>query len=65
MSTQTTTKKISLVDLKNDNEETQVSSEQQGLNDLAHIKKTMDAIDWKLWEIYQVSLKFKEYFDLK
>lgn len=34
-------------------------------SDVEEIKKVLHAIDWKLWEMYQIAKKFKDYFEIK
>lgn len=63
-------KKIRLVDdldLKtettNDSVNNVANTVSQG--DIEEIKKVLHAIDWKLWEMYQIAKKFKDYFEIK
>ena len=32
--------------------------------EIAEVKKLLQAIDWKLWEMYQIAKKFQEYFEI-
>lgn len=63
-------KKIRLVDDLDLNTET-TNDSVNGLtntasqSDVEEIKKVLHAIDWKLWEMYQIAKKFKDYFEIK
>jgi len=57
-----TAKKISLV---SDIEEKVTDSDVTDRSDIEDIKKTIQAIDWKLWEMYQIAKKFQDYFEIK
>lgn len=57
-----TAKKISLV---SDVDEKVENSEVSVRADIEDVKKTLQAIDWKLWEMYQIAKKFQEYFEIK
>lgn len=57
-----TAKKISLV---SDIEEKVTDSDVTVRSDIEDIKKTIQAIDWKLWEMYQIAKKFQDYFEIK
>lgn len=63
-------KKIRLVDdldLKTEtlNDSTNPPTSEAPLGDVEEIKKVLHAIDWKLWEMYQIAKKFKDYFEIK
>ena len=34
-------------------------------NEIEEVKKLLHAMDWKLWEMYQIAKKFQEYFEIK
>jgi len=63
-------KKIRLVDdldLKTEtlNDSTNPPTSEVPRGDVEEIKKVLHAIDWKLWEMYQIAKKFKDYFEIK
>jgi hypothetical protein len=59
-------KKIRLVDDLdlNTDTDTDTSDSQVSQAEIAEVKKLLQAIDWKLWEMYQIAKKFQEYFEI-
>ena len=33
--------------------------------EVEEIKKILHAMDWKLWEMYQIAKKFQDYFEIR
>jgi len=58
-------KKIRLVDDLDLNTDTNTSDSEVSQGEIAEVKKLLQAIDWKLWEMYQIAKKFQEYFEIK
>jgi len=57
-------KKIRLVDDLDLNTDTNTSDSEVSQGEIAEVKKLLQAIDWKLWEMYQIAKKFQEYFEI-
>lgn len=61
-------KKIRLIDdLEIDTEKEQEQSPNSNAtnSDVEELKKILHAMDWKLWEMYQIAKKFQDYFEIK
>lgn len=61
-------KKIRLIDdleINTEKEQEQSSTSNASKAEVEEIKKILHAIDWKLWEMYQIAKKFQDYFELK
>jgi len=62
-------KKIRLIDDLDldiqESKDTETSDSQVSQGEIAEVKKLLQAIDWKLWEMYQIAKKFQEYFEIK
>jgi len=58
-------KKIRLIDDPETDEVSDDSSE-GGLSssEKQKLMKTIEAMDWKLWEVYQIALGFAKHFDI-
>lgn len=62
-------KKIRLIDdldiKESKDTDTDTSDSEVSQGEIAEVKKLLQAIDWKLWEMYQIAKKFQEYFEIK
>jgi hypothetical protein len=60
-------KKIRLIDDLDIEESTDTNTSDSEVSqaEIAEVKKLLQAIDWKLWEMYQIAKKFQEYFEIK
>lgn len=62
-------KKIRLVDdldIKKDSDVEMPHAEPTvSKTEIEEVKKLLHAMDWKLWEMYQIAKKFQEYFEIK
>ena len=57
-------KKIRLID-DPETEDVETTDDSEGLTSIEKQKllKTIEAIDWKLWEIYRIAQAFAKHFD--
>ena len=58
-------KKIRLID-DPETEDVETTDDSEGLTSMEKQKllKTIEAIDWKLWEIYRIAQAFAKHFDI-
>ena len=58
-------KKIRLID-DPETEDVETTGDSEGLTSMEKQKllKTIEAIDWKLWEIYRIAQAFAKHFDI-
>ena len=59
-------KKIRLIDDPETEEDVETTDDSEGLTSIEKQKllKTIEAIDWKLWEIYRIAQTFAKNFDI-
>ncbi len=59
-------KKIRLIDDPETEEDVETTDDSEGLTSIEKQKllKTIEAIDWKLWEIYRIAQAFAKHFDI-
>lgn len=61
-------KKIRLIDdleIDTEKEQEKSSTSNDSKTEVEDIKKILQAMDWKLWEMYQIAKKFQDYFEIK
>ncbi len=57
-------KKIRLIDDPETDEGTDASEGGLSSSEKQKLMKTIEAMDWKLWEIYQIAQGFAKHFDI-
>jgi hypothetical protein len=57
-------RKIRLIEDEADVEETDSPSATFTIAEKQKLMKTLEATDWKLWEIYQIAEGFRQHFDI-
>ena len=57
-------RKIRLIEDEADVEESSGDSATFTISEKQKLMKTLEATDWKLWEIYQIAEGFRQHFDI-
>ena len=57
-------RKIRLIEDEADAEEESTNSATFTISEKQKLMKTLEATDWKLWEIYQIAEGFRQHFDI-
>tara|TARA_Y100001949_G_C15838776_1_gene265341 strand:+ start:410 stop:610 length:201 start_codon:yes stop_codon:yes gene_type:complete len=57
-------RKIRLIEDEADTEEESTDSATFTIAEKQKLMKTLEATDWKLWELYQIAEGFRQHFDI-